>query len=313
MEKDPMKPDWSDKCWKEMLVYQRKGMWLEDTVDKLAGWMKLTPGMTAVDVGCGLGYLGYTYWKYFGEGGHYIGIDNDTHLIDEAREASRDWAVGGKATFRVGDAYELPIDDNSVDWAMCQTLLMHLERPNDALAEMVRIVRPGGLITCNEPDNHRPTLGEFYNSLPELTPEEQMLKVRVLKMSHEGRMKLGRGDDGVGPRVARMLKLLGMVDIDVRSNDRAHHLEPPYDSELQQLALDKLKKQLLDKDRFDTISEMQREEFLAGGGDLDEYLQYQMLVDRQMATLREQIEAGEYFACSSGGYFYAVKATKPAV
>jgi len=311
MSKEPSKPDWSDKCWKEMLVYQRKGMWREDTVNKLAGWMNLKPGMTAVDVGCGLGYLGYTYWKYFGAGGHYIGIDNDANLIDEAREASKEWAVGGKATFQVGDAYDLPLEDNSVDWAMCQTLLMHLERPSDALAEMTRIVKPGGLIMCNEPDNHRPTLGRFYNSLPELSLEEHALFVKVITISHAGQIKLGRGDNGIGPQVPRMLKLLGMVDIDVRSNDRAEYLDPPYESERQQQTLDKLKKQLLDEDRHDMLSERLKEAFIAGGGDLNEYTQYRKLIDRQTDAMRKQIEAGEFFACSSGGYFYTVKATKP--
>lgn len=294
-----------------MLVYQRKGMWLEDTLDKLAAWMKLKPGMVAVDVGCGLGYLGYTFWKYFGEGGHYIGIDNESTLVDEAREASKEWAIGGKATFHVGDAYKLKLDDNSVDWVACQTLLMHLERPQDALAEMKRIVKPGGLITCNEPDNYRPALGKFYNSLPDLPFEEHMLSVRVLTICHEGRIKLGRGDDGIGPQVPRMLKLLGMVDIEVRSNDRAQYLDPPYESQLQKNSLEKLKKQLLEQDRFYTISEKQKEEFLAGGGELDEYLQYRKIVERQISALRKQIEAGEYFACSSGGYFYAVKGRKP--
>ncbi|MHA1194333.1 MAG: methyltransferase domain-containing protein, partial [Promethearchaeota archaeon] len=63
--------DWSEDRFKDMLVYQRKFLWHDDAIDKLAVWMGLRQGMTAVDVGCGLGYLGYTFWPYFGESGHY--------------------------------------------------------------------------------------------------------------------------------------------------------------------------------------------------------------------------------------------------
>lgn len=62
MNQDKKKIDWSKGRWKEMLIEQRKFMWHKDTIDKLAVWLELKPGMTAVDVGCGLGNLGYTYW-----------------------------------------------------------------------------------------------------------------------------------------------------------------------------------------------------------------------------------------------------------
>ena len=49
------KIDWTDERWKAMLIYQRKSMWYPDTLDKLAKWMGLEQGMTALDIGCGLG------------------------------------------------------------------------------------------------------------------------------------------------------------------------------------------------------------------------------------------------------------------
>ncbi len=45
--------DWSEDRWKELLVGPRKDLWLDDTVEKLAAWLGLEPGMTAIDVGYG--------------------------------------------------------------------------------------------------------------------------------------------------------------------------------------------------------------------------------------------------------------------
>lgn len=104
--------DWSEKCWKEMLIYQRKSSIAEDMLDMIAAWLDLKPGMTTVDIGCGLGYMGYTYWPYFGQGGGYIGVDVNLNLLGEARGAAKKWSQGGQALFISGDAYHLPIADS---------------------------------------------------------------------------------------------------------------------------------------------------------------------------------------------------------
>lgn len=51
----------------------------------------------------------------------------------------------------VADAYALPYADGSVDSAMCWAVLEHLEFPDKAVAELARVVKPGGLVLCCTP------------------------------------------------------------------------------------------------------------------------------------------------------------------
>jgi len=310
MGHDKNKIDWSERCWKEMLVYQRESMWLEDTLDKLAAWLGLESGMTAVDVGCGLGYLGYTYWPYFGEGGRYFGVDISSKLLQETARAAEEWAVNGESYFTAGDAYKLPFGDDFADWVMCQVLLIHLQHPEVALAEMVRVAKPGGLVMCKEPDNLSSALVKHYSSLPELDIEEQLLARKVHLICNKGRIKLGRGDNSLGCRVAGMMSQLGLTEIGIRLNDRVTFIEPPYEGLLQQHQLEHVKKQWLDEQRREIWLEREKREFLAGGGEVDEYNRYRETADRLLAIFRRQIEDNEYFACGSG-HFYIIKGRKP--
>lgn len=302
------KPDWSEKRWKDMLVEQRKFIWHQDTIDKLANWLELKQGMTAVDVGCGLGYLGYTFWPYFGKGGKYFGIDQSEKLLADAQAAAKTWAIDGQAKFITGDAYKLPFEDNFADWVMCQTLLMHLEKPEDALAEMVRIVKPGGLIICIEPDNLSTSLGDSYSSLPKLDIEEELLSKKAYILCNKGSIKLGRGDQSIGNRVAVMMKELGLAEIDARINDKVYFLYPPYDDPRQQAFLRMTKKRILDDVDF-WIGRV-KEEFLAGGGTADEFQRYMKICDKQKDAFKKQLENGEY-VCFFGSFFFVIKARKP--
>ncbi len=309
MNQNKKRIDWSEECWKEMLVYQRKYAWFDDTLDKFAAWLGLKPGMTAVDVGCGLGYLGYTYWPYFGKGGQYLGVDVSPELLRDAAKVAKEWAVGGEACFTEGDVYKLPFPDSFADLVMCQALLMHLEKPELALAEMARVAKPGGLIMCNEPDNLSPMLAKRHWSLPELDIEEQLLLAKIVIISNKGRIKLGQGDNSIGTRVPRMMKELGLTDIGVRLNDRVFYVEPPYPDPLQKHSLESVKKELLDEKRREIFMDRGKKEFLAGGGDPKEFEHYREINDRVMSILRQQIDDGKYFACGSTD-FYIIKGRK---
>ncbi len=56
-------------------------------------------------------------------------------------------------SFHQGDVTKLPLPEDSFDVVTCQTVLMHLAQPLDAMREMLRILRSGGLLVCVEPNN----------------------------------------------------------------------------------------------------------------------------------------------------------------
>jgi SAM-dependent methyltransferase len=308
MSQDRKKADWSERCWKEMLIDQRKFIWHQDTLDKLAVWLNLVPGMTAVDVGCGLGNLGYVYWHYFGKGGQYFGVDISSELVRDATEAAKEWAAGGEARFIEGDAYKLPFPDNFADWVMCQALLMHLEKPELALSEMVRVAKPEGLLMCNEPDNLSSTLAKSYWSLPEFDIEDEVLIKKVYLVCNKGSIKLGRGDQSIGNKVPVMMEKLGLVDIEARLRDNVGFLRPPYEGPQQQHSLRMIKKHVFDQSEF--WMERTHEEFLAGGGTPDEFERYRKIVDRIKPIFQKQLVDGVYATCGAG-FFYVIKGRKP--
>jgi len=301
--------DWSRPCWREMLIYQRKSMWREDTLDLIASWIGLESGQTVIDVGCGLGYLGYTFWKYFGENGKYVGFDNNQKLLEAARDMVGDWRRGGEVEFLEGNAYSLPVADNNADLAMCQTLMMHLERPIDALAEMKRIVKPGGYVVCFEPDNLSAVMAVPHWSLPEPDIDDFLLSRKIHYLSNKGRMEMGRGDHGIAVKIPRMMYHLGLSDIDIRQNDKVHFLQPPFESQLQRDAVDRLRKQFLDDGRYDTIIDQERETFIAGGGTEEEHARARAIGKKYRKIMRDQLDRGTYFACAPGT-LYAIRGKK---
>ena len=311
MNSEDKRLDFSRGRHREMLEWQRRRMWSDEAIERLAKWIGLQPGMSLLDVGCGLGYLGYTFWKHFGDGGHYTGVDIRPKLIEEATENAQEWAHGGKTEFLEGDVYELPFDDNSFDWVACQTLMIHLAQPEAALREMFRVLKPGGIITCFEPDNLRPTLMPASSSLPPLDLEQQLLGYRINFIANQGRIKLGRGDKGIAPMLPHLMAKTGVKKIDIRVRDTVSFMEPPYETQQQRDAITNLKTHWVDEESYRTRLDEHREEFLAGGGDPDDFEELLKAGEQLREIHYRQLEEGTFFIC--GAYpLYVITGHKPA-
>lgn len=107
-------------------------------------------GRQLLDVGCGTGDDVLALAELVGPGGRVVGIDRSAGLIEEARGR----LLGRRlpAEFLTGDVHDLPFPDASFDGVRADRVFMHLPDPARALAEMVRVVRPGGRVVIREPD-----------------------------------------------------------------------------------------------------------------------------------------------------------------
>ncbi len=111
--------------------------------------LQLMPGMQVLDVGCGLGGDLPALAERVGETGLVVGVDHDPHLLQAAQKAS-----AGRNNVRVvvATAEHLPFAHRSFDGVRTDRVLQYLPEPAAALAEMWRVLRPGGILTLVEPD-----------------------------------------------------------------------------------------------------------------------------------------------------------------
>lgn len=133
------------------------------TMDETAGWdatrrlrswergqLGLTHGARLLDVGCGLGEAALALAEDLGDGGEIIGIDASEQMLRVAQ--SNAGSVRCRVRFSAGDAHSLDEPDDSFDAARCERTLQWLADPAAAVAEMVRVVRPGGRLSLIDTD-----------------------------------------------------------------------------------------------------------------------------------------------------------------
>lgn len=107
-------------------------------------------GEAILDVGCGTGGAVRALAPQVGSAGRVVGIDYSATMIAEAEKRASGLAL--PIEYRVADAQALPFDDNSFDGCYAIGVFEILPDPRQALAEMVRVLRPGGRLVIPAPD-----------------------------------------------------------------------------------------------------------------------------------------------------------------
>jgi SAM-dependent methyltransferase len=163
-----------------------------------------------------------------------------------------------------GDVTALPFPDNSFDFVTCQTLLIHIALPEQALGEMCRVLAPGGLLLCVEPDN----FGTFasQNALVDNTSLKDVADQFTFALAqHRGAIALGLGNHSVGGRLPRLFSEAHLADIQVYLSDKTIPLYPPYQTDEQRAII--TDQQAWFASGADFSRETAEERYSAGGGD----------------------------------------------
>lgn len=112
--------------------------------------LKVSTGSHVLDVGCGTGDDVRAIAGRVGPTGRVVGLDSSEELVAQARPAA---AGAAPVEFLHGRADAMPFADDTFDAARAERVIEHVPDPAAAVAEMLRVVKPGGQLLITDPDH----------------------------------------------------------------------------------------------------------------------------------------------------------------
>ena len=106
--------------------------------------------MRVADFGCGVGLMTALLAELVGPEGHVVGLDSSAAQLAQARE--RMPAGSTNIRFVEASATDSGLPAASFDLVYCRFLLLHLPEPERALSEMGALLKPNGILVCEDGD-----------------------------------------------------------------------------------------------------------------------------------------------------------------
>lgn len=158
-------------------------------------------GMKVLDVGCGSGAVSFELAKRVGSEGKVIGADLDQIKIELANDEASQLGVSNVefCSFDIRDHNEF----DKFDVVYARFLLTHLADPFDAAQCFFRLLKAGGKVIVEDIDFS----GHFVH--PPLAAFDRYRELYCTSVRRRG------GDPNIGPRVPKILKDCGFVDVDL--------------------------------------------------------------------------------------------------
>ena len=126
----------------------RESFFSERVREKAFSIANMKPDQIAVDIGARSGFITEGLIQ---RGIRVIAVDQSEAMITEMKGKFSSFEG---IDYRLGEAEILPIADETVDYVFANMFLHHIESPISAIKEMVRILKPGGMIILTDLDEH---------------------------------------------------------------------------------------------------------------------------------------------------------------
>lgn len=166
----------------------------------------VTPGQRALDVGCGpLGVLDLLADRAGPDG--VVGLDREPRMLAMAERSLAERGVAGVRLVQ-GDATRTGLPDAAFDLVHERLVLVNVPRPEEVVAEMVRLTRPGGWVVLQDADV------ATWTCEPPLPAWDRLRGAVVAAWEANGL------DRHVGRRLGTLLRRAGVVDVELEADVR---------------------------------------------------------------------------------------------
>lgn len=149
----------------------RAGFFPEAVRVKALALAQVRAGGTAADLGAGTGFVTQALLD---AGLNVFAVDQSPEMLTGLRAQHAEAFRAGRLTVLAGEAQRLPLPSASVDYAFANMLLHHVDDPARAIAEMARILKPGGRLVLTDLDahTHQFLLDEHHDRWPGFRRED---------------------------------------------------------------------------------------------------------------------------------------------
>lgn len=168
----------------------------------------LCSGMRVAEIGCGIGLTARWISTQVGPCGFVTGVDSSSEQLRIGEKSAAEAGITN-LSFREGNAYETGLPRDSFDLVYARFLLCHLAEPARALAEMCSLLKPGGILVCEDHDD-----GGIFTE-----PATNAYK-RLVEISEAANRKHGL-DSYIGLKLPRLFREAGFTQPEVKVNQIA--------------------------------------------------------------------------------------------
>lgn len=162
----------------------------------------LKPGMNVLDIACGPGFTACELAKTV-EHGTVTGVDINEELVFVAHQAKVSEKVDN-VSFRVGNIYEPDLPENCFDFVYARFVFQHLEKPEVALANILKVLKPDGVLCVLDVDDNWTSFA----------PESAAF-VKFIRKAGAGQKRKG-GNRLIGSQLFGLLSKAGFKNVSTR-------------------------------------------------------------------------------------------------